>query len=288
MASSKQPDPGSKVRFRVVHCSSEDVGFEASELESRNPNLQTKGWQSAKHPSYPVELILQFDSLSAVKKVQILSHQSKIAQTIEVYVGVNGEGQPMDLATAKFNRLGYLSLDDNKHTKFQARELKSVYLNVVSGFLKLIIKRCHINEINVANQVGIVAINVIGEPVPTASSSSSSSSSSFSSSSSTAVAASSNTPTNAAGAAPSPSNQSLLAYMDERTVKRIEQLSAMKHDAIEREDFVEAKRLKETISELKEVCLSISFSCSTSDGCVSSHVLIAFHPNPCHRLIVYV
>jgi centrosomal protein CEP104 len=78
---------------------------------------------------------------------------------MEVFVGVGA-----DYASATFKRLGYLSLDSNQRSNFQARELKSVYINAHGNFVKLLISRCHTNYSNIYCQVGIVALNVLGQP----------------------------------------------------------------------------------------------------------------------------
>ena len=58
-----------------------------------------------------------------------------------------------------------MSLSDNEKTAFKARELKSVQVDAVGVFLKLNIHKNHINKYNLYNQVGLVAINVIGDRV---------------------------------------------------------------------------------------------------------------------------
>jgi hypothetical protein len=47
----------------------------------------------------------------------------------------------------------------------QARELKSVHVNVDAVILRVVVHKCHVNKLNIYNQVGIVALNVIGEPI---------------------------------------------------------------------------------------------------------------------------
>jgi hypothetical protein len=47
----------------------------------------------------------------------------------------------------------------------QARELKSVYLKAKGSFLKMLINKCYINPMNLFNQVGLIAINVLGQPL---------------------------------------------------------------------------------------------------------------------------
>ena len=56
-----------------------------------------------------------------------------------------------------------MSLDSNARSQFQARELKSVYVDSVANFLKVRVHRCYINKYNLYNQVGIVAVNILGE-----------------------------------------------------------------------------------------------------------------------------
>jgi centrosomal protein CEP104 len=56
----------------------------------------------------------------------------------------------------------YVELSSNERTEFKARELKSVHVDAEGLFLKLVLHKNHVNRSNLYNQVGIVAINVIG------------------------------------------------------------------------------------------------------------------------------
>ena len=56
-------------------------------------------------------------------------------------------------------------MSDNEKTGFKARELKSVQVDAVGVFLKLNIHKNHINKYNMYNQVGLVAVNVIGDKI---------------------------------------------------------------------------------------------------------------------------
>ncbi|KAK2497648.1 hypothetical protein MC885_004939 [Smutsia gigantea] len=47
----------------------------------------------------------------------------------------------------------YVSLCDNEKTACKARELKSVYVDAVGQFLKLIFHQNHVNKFNIYNQV---------------------------------------------------------------------------------------------------------------------------------------
>lgn len=154
-----------KLSFIVYDCTSRDdnhhertleVNTQQQQYSNTNTNTTTKGWLSSPNCTYPQTIILQFLPVNTtynVRKIQILSHQNKIASSIEIHIGNND---------MQFNRLGYMSLDSNQRSEYKARELKSVYINAKGSFLKLVIKSCHINDLNPFNQVGIVAINVMG------------------------------------------------------------------------------------------------------------------------------
>jgi centrosomal protein CEP104 len=57
-------------------------------------------------------------------------------------------------------------LDPNERSNWKARELKSVFVEARAQFIKFSIFKNHINAINLFNQVGVVAINVLGAAVP--------------------------------------------------------------------------------------------------------------------------
>ena len=144
------------IRFRVVHSSSEDPVYPSSELNTHIPT--TKGWQSLKFCPFPQELGFQLiDGDCKLSQVQILSHQFKIATKIEIYIG-----QGHDYHSATFRRLGYLSLDSNERSSYQARELKTVYIDQSGRFIKLLVHNNHVNKQNMYCQVGIVAVNLLG------------------------------------------------------------------------------------------------------------------------------
>lgn len=95
---------------------------------------------------------------ASVSQIQILSHQAKIASKIEIFISNAIEYKD----ASAFTRLGYLSLDCNERSEYQARELKTVYIDQLGRYLKVLIHANHVNKLNLGNQVGIVAINVIG------------------------------------------------------------------------------------------------------------------------------
>ena len=58
-----------------------------------------------------------------------------------------------DVSKAPFRRLGYLSFDSNERSNHQARELKSVHVSVPAYFVRFVVHRCHVNKLNIYNQV---------------------------------------------------------------------------------------------------------------------------------------
>jgi hypothetical protein len=76
--------------------------------------------------------------------------RTQISTRIEVYVGMPGPGG----APAQMKRLGYLSFASNEGSDFKARELKSVHVSTPAQLLRLVFHKCHINKLNIYNQVG--------------------------------------------------------------------------------------------------------------------------------------
>ncbi|CAM9530888.1 unnamed protein product [Chrysoparadoxa australica] len=150
----------SKLAYRVCYASGEEHDYPATELNLHSPH--TRGWQSPQFCDYPQELGLEMPVPCRVTQVQVLSHENKIATQIELYIGTGASYE-----TAQFERLGYMSLNDNQVSDYQARELKSVYIQAEGQFLKLKIHKCYSNnrDLNLFSQVGIIAINLGGEPL---------------------------------------------------------------------------------------------------------------------------
>jgi hypothetical protein len=165
-----------KCSFKVVYSSSEEVGYSATELNHHTPS--SVGWQSIKFCEYPQEvgLMLTEDednnseemkeldleprkALRFLTQVQLLVHEFKIASRVEMYVGVGSDYQEAD-----FERLGFMNLDGNERSNYQARELKTVYVDErEANYIRLIIHRPHHNNRNLFQQVGFLAVNVVGE-----------------------------------------------------------------------------------------------------------------------------
>lgn len=53
----------------------------------------------------------------------------------------------------QWTRLGGMTFDSNERSKFQARELKSVQVDVTAQLLKVVLHQPHANELNQEQQV---------------------------------------------------------------------------------------------------------------------------------------
>jgi centrosomal protein CEP104 len=141
-----------KLPFTVVCCTGADDGFPATDLEVHGPSV--KGWRAGRFCAWPQEIILALEEPARLRKVQVLSHQYMISSKLDIFVGTHPQ---------KFTRLGHVSLSTNHQTSYKARELKSIHIDSVARFLKIVVHECHLNIHNWYNQVGIVAVNLIGD-----------------------------------------------------------------------------------------------------------------------------
>lgn len=150
-----------KIHFRVVHVTSQDEGYPAKELNHHSP--KTKGWRSVKHCPYPQQIVVELECTARIRKIQILSHQYLISSRIAFYIGDSWGDDTINMETSRFLRLGHIELSDNEDTNFRARELKSVHVDATGSCFQLFLYKNYPNKFNLQNQIGIVALNFIGE-----------------------------------------------------------------------------------------------------------------------------
>lgn len=219
--------------YKVSAASSEDSSHPARELQGFHAH--SRGWQSSHWCEYPQALVLQFQGRVSVQQVQLLSHQFKIASQVELFIGTLPHGvQPPASGTAgaSFVRLGHFSLDSNERSKYQARELKTVYVpQATEGhYLRLVLHKCHVNEHNLHNQVGLLAIRVIGSGPGSVGS----------------IDATRAEPLSSLAVAPPPAmgEPERDGLMDGGVVALLQELAVDKQRAVMSEEYDEAKRIK--------------------------------------------
>ncbi|KAK9826468.1 hypothetical protein WJX81_002603 [Elliptochloris bilobata] len=213
-----------KLHYTIYSCSGEDPSYPATEL-LRN-STDARGWQSPKGAPFPVEVAVALEQPSHLERVQILSHEFKIAERLELFAGVvpSGGGEP------QWTRLGSIGLDPNERSGFQARELKTVGLRVAASHLRFVARACHSNTLNTHRQVGIAALNLLGVPLAELHS----------------------------GASPDLYGGGAALRVDAATAAELARLAAAKEAAVAAEDYDEAKRLKGAQERLRAVGAQIA------------------------------
>jgi len=271
------------IRFQVIEASSEHPDYPASQLllhESKG-----KGWQSGPNSSFPQHLILQptlpKDAISfKLSKMHLLMHESKIPQKIEIFLADSeaSDGQEFELKregdnnnnnTPSYRRLGYITLDKNESSNYQARELKSISIgNISVSFIKLLIHACH-NVVNLDDkyhndhegginplcQVGIISIKLFGE-VET-----STSSTSMLTTIDTKILLPSNAsvgivPLEKGSKTVTRETKTLKCSSGQTTIFNdvqscLDRLETFKHESAEKEDFDSAAKIKETLLRVR-------------------------------------
>ncbi|KAG9322255.1 hypothetical protein KVV02_003171 [Mortierella alpina] len=70
-----------------------------------------------------------------------------------------------NLPVLQFQKLGSISFDSNAASNYSGRELRSINFDVEGEYLRVVIRQCHVNPLNIYHQVAILALNVLGEPL---------------------------------------------------------------------------------------------------------------------------
>ena len=236
-----------KIKFQVVYATGSDEDYSSSALENHGPTV--KGWRSERFCVFPQELVLQFPSPIRVRKLQLLSHQFLIARKVELFIGNCRQGTDPNYRSATFSRLGYISFDTNEKSSFKARELKSVHLDCEGLFIKLSCQKNHVNKHNVFNQVGLVAVNLLGDFISSGGPDSLKDLDIMNNSSNAAMLGNINKPEHVSMI----DDITFGMYQDPEVGRVIKELERKKHMAIEEERYEYAKRLKQAVSDLYKV-----------------------------------
>ncbi|KAJ3148995.1 hypothetical protein HDU89_003996 [Geranomyces variabilis] len=174
--------PLSFLPYNIAACSSSNEEGDPAQLvlshpTTNNSSLLSTGWVSERFCSYPQTLVLRLaPGVCRIRKIEVLNHHYMISTKLDFSVGkkrrpewefpsassaLDAEAESEDV---KFDALGYVSLNDGAQVEYKARELKSIHIDAEGEYLKIVIQKCHVNNLNLYNQVGIVAINIFGEP----------------------------------------------------------------------------------------------------------------------------
>lgn len=137
-----------------------------------------------------------------------------------------------------------------------ARELKTVHIDNEATFVKMLLHQCYINERNIYSQVGVMAINLLGEPLamlhdelPNQSTGE-------------LLGGGGGVPALRSNPKPSPGggndDLSFDLRFDAKTAARIREIQIAKDQAVTMEDYDQAKRLKQMEEQLKSIGLQLA------------------------------
>uniref|UniRef100_A0A8D2AFH3 Centrosomal protein of 104 kDa n=1 Tax=Sciurus vulgaris TaxID=55149 RepID=A0A8D2AFH3_SCIVU len=243
-----------KIGFVVVSSSGHEDGFSARELMIHAPTVS--GWRSPRFCQFPQEIVLQMVERCRIRKLQLLAHQYMISSKIEFYISESLPEYFVPYQAERFRRLGYVSLCDNQKTGCKARELKSVYVDAVGQFLKLIFHQNHVNKYNIYNQVALVAVNIIGDPADFGDESNVTSREKLIDhylGHNTEDPALEGTYTGRSDYISPLDDLAFDMYQDPEVAQIIRKLDERKREAVQRERYDHAKKLKQAIADLQKV-----------------------------------
>jgi centrosomal protein CEP104 len=153
-----------RIHYTVCSVTSEDPDYPACDLHDPHPS--NPGWHSARFCEYPQELELRLNTPARVEQLEIMAHEYKVPECIEIYVSTLPPGRT-DVSQAVEKRLGRLRFNDGDRTNHHTRELKKLQeLDIHAHLIRFEFPRCHVNHHNIYNQVALIAVNVVGASAP--------------------------------------------------------------------------------------------------------------------------
>ncbi|KAG9064156.1 hypothetical protein KI688_003343 [Linnemannia hyalina] len=76
--------------------------------------------------------------------------------------GSRDDNQKKKLPVLQFQKLGSISFDSNAASNYSKRELRSINFDVEGEYLRVVIRQCHVNPLNIYHQA---TLNILGEPL---------------------------------------------------------------------------------------------------------------------------
>ena len=160
------------LEYNFIDFTSQDPLHPINFLLFKNSNIQG-GWVSNRYCIYPQEILIKFPSLVNIRQINILINESKIPKIIEfincIQIGENNKfiinnNNNSKLIPSEFmyENIGFIKLSSNAENNYKSRELRKIYINVNSEYLKLKIHKNYENNLNMFCQVGIVSLEFLG------------------------------------------------------------------------------------------------------------------------------
>lgn len=136
-----------------------------------------------------------------------------------------------------------------------ARELKTVHIDNEATFVKMLLHQCYINESNIYSQVGVMAVNLLGEPLAMVHDELPNQSTGELLGGGGVPAVRSVPKPSAGGGSDDPSFD---LRFDAKTAARIREIQIAKDQAVAMEDYDQAKQLKQMEEQLKSIGLQLA------------------------------
>ena len=160
--------------YSFISFSSQDPTHPINAIKNNLNRPLNEGWLSNRYCAYPQEILIKFPTEVNIRQLNILINESKIPKKIELIncipigkknkILINGD-KNIKLIPSEFmyENIGYINFSSNAENKYKLRELRKIYINVNSEYLKFRIHQNHNNDLNIFCQVGIVALNICGQ-----------------------------------------------------------------------------------------------------------------------------
>ena len=158
--------------YNIINFTSQDQFHPINFLLLKDKKNQS-GWISNRFCIYPQEILIKFPQMVNLRQINILINESKIPKMIEFinciplnkknkYI-INKNKNLKEVSSGfLLQNIGFIKLSSNVESNYKARELRKIYININTEYLKLKIHRNYLNNLNMFCQVGIVSLEFFG------------------------------------------------------------------------------------------------------------------------------
>ena len=164
------------LEYNFVNFTSQDPSHPIDSLLNNNNNNNKNpqgGWVSNRYCTYPQEILIQFPTMVNIRQINILINECKIPKMIELincipigeknkFIINNNNISKIIPSEFMYENIGFIKLSTNIESNYKARELRKIYINVNTEYIKLRIHNNYPNTLNMFCQVGIVSLNFLG------------------------------------------------------------------------------------------------------------------------------
>ena len=159
------------LEYNFINFTSQDPSHPINFL--LNKNNTEGGWLSNRYCTYPQEILIHFPTMVNIRQINILINESKIPKMIELINCIpigeknkiiinNNNNSRIIPSNFMYENIGFIKLSSNADSNYKARELRKIYININTEYLKLKIHRNYQNNLNIFCQVGIVSLEFLG------------------------------------------------------------------------------------------------------------------------------